>query len=83
MSAWFNPNFHRGFYQAVKRHGLVLKSKLRHRSAAKLSMLHAPPATRPHPISCAARQHGFSLATLNQPLAKSFAGESGLVELVH
>lgn len=29
-----------------------------------------------------ARQHGFSLATLDQPLAKSFVGESGLVELV-
>lgn len=29
-----------------------------------------------------ARQHGFSLATLDEPLAKSFAGESGLVELV-
>jgi toxin-antitoxin system PIN domain toxin len=30
-----------------------------------------------------ARQHGFSLATLDEPLAKSFAGESNLVELVH
>jgi len=29
------------------------------------------------------RQHGFSLATLDQPLAKSIAGESGLIELVH
>ena len=29
-----------------------------------------------------ARQHGFSLATLDEPLAKSFAGESNLVELV-
>lgn len=29
-----------------------------------------------------ARQHGFSLATLDQPLAKSFANETGLVELV-
>ena len=30
-----------------------------------------------------ARQHGFSLATLDQPLAKSFAAETGLVELLH
>ncbi|HZL13904.1 MAG TPA: TA system VapC family ribonuclease toxin [Verrucomicrobiae bacterium] len=30
-----------------------------------------------------ARQHGFSLATLDQPLAKSFASETSLVELVH
>lgn len=30
-----------------------------------------------------ARQHGCSLATLDQPLAKSFAGEADLVELVH
>ena len=30
-----------------------------------------------------ARQHGFRLATLDQPLAKSIAGESGLIELVH
>jgi toxin-antitoxin system PIN domain toxin len=30
-----------------------------------------------------ARQHGFSLATLDQPLAKSFADETGLVELLH
>jgi toxin-antitoxin system PIN domain toxin len=30
-----------------------------------------------------ARQHGFSVATLDEPLAKSFATESGLVELVH
>ena len=30
-----------------------------------------------------ARQHGFSLATLDQPLAKSFADEPGLVELLH
>ena len=30
-----------------------------------------------------ARQHGFSLATLDQPLAKSFANEANLVELVH
>ena len=29
-----------------------------------------------------ARQHGFSLATLDLPLAKSFAGETGLVELI-
>jgi toxin-antitoxin system PIN domain toxin len=29
-----------------------------------------------------ARQHGFSLATLDEPLAKSFAGEAGLVELL-
>ncbi|MGP8198920.1 MAG: hypothetical protein ACLQU4_05390 [Limisphaerales bacterium] len=29
-----------------------------------------------------ARQHGFSLATLDQPLAKSFADETGLVELL-
>jgi hypothetical protein len=28
-------------------------------------------------------QHGCSLATLNQPLAKSFADETGLVELLH
>jgi uncharacterized protein len=30
-----------------------------------------------------ARQNGFSLATLDQPLAKSFADETGLVELLH
>ena len=30
-----------------------------------------------------ARQHGISLATLDESLAKSFAGESDLVELVH
>jgi toxin-antitoxin system PIN domain toxin len=30
-----------------------------------------------------ARQHGFSLATLDEPLAKSFEGEMGLVELLH
>jgi uncharacterized protein len=30
-----------------------------------------------------ARQHGFSLATLDEPLAKSFADETGLVELLH
>ena len=30
-----------------------------------------------------ARQHGLSLATLDQPLAKSFADETGLVELLH
>jgi toxin-antitoxin system PIN domain toxin len=30
-----------------------------------------------------ARQHGFSLATLDQPLARSFAEETGLVELLH
>ena len=30
-----------------------------------------------------ARQHKCSLATLDQPLAKSFAGEAGLVEWVH
>lgn len=30
-----------------------------------------------------ARQHGFNLATLDQPLAKSFADEAGLVELVY
>ena len=29
-----------------------------------------------------ARQHGFSLATLDEPLAKSFADETGLVELL-
>jgi toxin-antitoxin system PIN domain toxin len=29
------------------------------------------------------RQHGFSLATLDEPLAKSFASESDLVEWVH
>jgi uncharacterized protein len=29
-----------------------------------------------------ARQHGFSLATLDQPLAKSFADETSLLELV-
>jgi toxin-antitoxin system PIN domain toxin len=29
-----------------------------------------------------ARQHGFSLATLDVPLAKSFANETGLVELL-
>jgi toxin-antitoxin system PIN domain toxin len=29
-----------------------------------------------------ARQHGFNLATLDQPLAKSFADEAGLVELL-
>jgi hypothetical protein len=29
-----------------------------------------------------ARQHGFSLATLDQPLAKSFTDETGLVELL-
>jgi hypothetical protein len=30
-----------------------------------------------------ARQHGFSLATFDQPLAKGFADETGLVELLH
>jgi hypothetical protein len=30
-----------------------------------------------------ARQHGFSLATLDGPLAKSFTDETGLVELLH
>jgi toxin-antitoxin system PIN domain toxin len=30
-----------------------------------------------------ARQHGFSLATLDAPLAKSFTDETGLVELLH
>ena len=30
-----------------------------------------------------ARQHQLSLATLDEPLAKSFAGESNLIELVH
>ena len=30
-----------------------------------------------------ARQHGFSLATLDAPLAKTFADETGLVELLH
>jgi toxin-antitoxin system PIN domain toxin len=30
-----------------------------------------------------ARQHRFSLATLDQPLAKSFVDETGLVELLH
>jgi toxin-antitoxin system PIN domain toxin len=29
-----------------------------------------------------ARQHKFSLATLDEPLARSFAGESSLIELV-
>jgi len=29
------------------------------------------------------RQHGFRLATLDQPLVKSFSNEPGLVELVH
>jgi toxin-antitoxin system PIN domain toxin len=29
-----------------------------------------------------ARQHGFNLATLDEPLAKSFADETGLVELL-
>jgi hypothetical protein len=29
-----------------------------------------------------ARQHGFSLATLDQPLAKGFVEEMGLVELL-
>ena len=29
-----------------------------------------------------ARQHGFSLAPLDQPLARSFADETGLVELL-
>jgi toxin-antitoxin system PIN domain toxin len=29
------------------------------------------------------RQHRFSLATLDEPLARSFAGEPDLVELVH
>jgi hypothetical protein len=29
-----------------------------------------------------AGQHGFSLATLDQPLANSFADETGLVELL-
>lgn len=29
-----------------------------------------------------ARQHGLNLATLDEPLVKQFAGESGLVELV-
>lgn len=30
-----------------------------------------------------ARQHGFSLATFDESLAKSFADETGLVELLH
>jgi len=30
-----------------------------------------------------ARQHGLSLATLDEPLAKHFVGEAGLVELVN
>jgi hypothetical protein len=30
-----------------------------------------------------ARQHGCSLTTLDQPLAKSIADETGLVELLH
>ena len=30
-----------------------------------------------------ARQHGFCLATLDQPLAKSFGDETGLVELLN
>jgi hypothetical protein len=29
-----------------------------------------------------ARQHGFTLATLDEPLAKSFSDETGLVELL-
>lgn len=29
-----------------------------------------------------ARQHGFSLATLDEPLARSFAGEPNLIDLV-
>ena len=29
-----------------------------------------------------ARQHGFCLATLDEPLVRSFLGETGLVELV-
>ena len=29
-----------------------------------------------------ARQHGLQLGTLDEPLAKAFAGETGLVELV-
>jgi toxin-antitoxin system PIN domain toxin len=34
-------------------------------------------------IVALARQHGLSLATLDEPLAKSFASESGVVEWVH
>jgi predicted nucleic acid-binding protein len=30
-----------------------------------------------------ARQHGLSLATLDEPLAKQFVGESGLVEWIN
>jgi toxin-antitoxin system PIN domain toxin len=30
-----------------------------------------------------AKQHGFTLATLDEPLAKGFAAEPGLVELLH
>jgi uncharacterized protein len=33
-------------------------------------------------LTALARQHGFSLATLDKPLAKSFADEPRLVELV-
>jgi uncharacterized protein len=35
-----------------------------------------------HYLVALARQHGFTLATLDQPLAKSFAEETGLVELL-
>jgi predicted nucleic acid-binding protein len=34
-------------------------------------------------LAALARQHGLNLATLDEPLAKSFASESGLVEWVH
>jgi predicted nucleic acid-binding protein len=36
-----------------------------------------------HYLVALARQHGLNLATLDEPLAKSFAKESGLVELVN
>jgi predicted nucleic acid-binding protein len=36
-----------------------------------------------HHLVALARQRGCSLATLDQPLAKSFGDETGLVELLH
>ena len=35
-----------------------------------------------HEHHALARQHQLSLATLDEPLARSFAGEAGLVTLV-
>ena len=35
-----------------------------------------------HYLVALARQHGLSVATFDEPLAKTFAGESGLVVLV-